>query len=99
VTVVPADATQHRIFEEKDGNRQLAPGAKVIIPRRNDLPTAYHLEGMIYIIKNSVMLKQNSLLGENIGLVDRTVSPYVNIDTEEDWGVATRLLEFGNQND
>src|SRR5690606_23092871 len=99
VREVPDEFNPHWIFEEKDGNLQLATGEKEIISRRQDLPKGYHRDGAIYITKSSVLLKQNSLFGEKIGFVDTTGSVYVNIDTEEDWEVATRLLDRGNQKD
>ncbi len=99
VREVPVEFNPHWIFEEKDGTLQLATGEKEIISRRQDLPKAYHRDGAIYITKTSVLLEQNSLYGEKIGFVDTTESVYVNIDTEEDWELATRLLDRGKQKD
>ena len=92
VREVPAEYNAHWIFEEKDGTLQLATGEKEIIPRRQDLSKAYHRDGGIYITKISVLMEQNSLYGDKIGFVDTTGSVYVNIDTEEDWEVAARLI-------
>ncbi len=99
VREVPEEFNPHWVFEEKNGSLQLATGEKEIIKRRQDLPKAYHRDGAIYITKTSVLLEQNSLYGEKIGFVDTTGSVYVNVDTEEDWELATRLLELGNQKD
>src|SRR5690606_32772404 len=85
VREVPAEFNPHWIFEEKDGNLQIANGEKEIISRRQDLPKAFHPDGAIYIIKISVLSEQNSLYGNSIGFIKTTESPYVNIDTKEDW--------------
>ena len=95
VREVQADFNPHWIFEEKNGNLQIATGEKEIISRRQDLPKAYHRDGAIYITKTSVLLKQNSLYGDKIGFIDTTGSVYVNIDTEEDWELAEKMVESG----
>lgn len=92
VREVPADFNPHWVFKEKDGRLKIATGEKKIIPRRQELPKAYHRDGAIYLIKTQVLLDQNSLLGKNIGFLDTTGDPYVNIDTVQDWEEAERLL-------
>ena len=95
VREVAAEFNPHWIFEEKDGNLQIATGEKEIISRRQDLPKAYHRDGAIYLTKTSVILEQNSLYGDRIGFIETTGSVYVNIDTEEDWEDAEKLVESG----
>mgnify|MGYP003112116734 FL=1 len=95
VREVPEEFNPHWIFEEKNGSLHIATGEKEIIKRRQDLPKAYHRDGAIYITKTSVILEQNSLYGNKVGYMDTTGSPYVNIDTAEDWEVATRLIDNG----
>jgi N-acylneuraminate cytidylyltransferase len=95
VRELPEDFNPHWIFEEKNGSLVLATGEKEIITRRQDLPKGYHRDGAIYITKTSVLLEQNSLYGNKIGFVNTSGSPYVNIDTEEDWGNAIRLVKSG----
>ncbi|MCM4161913.1 acylneuraminate cytidylyltransferase family protein [Antarcticibacterium flavum] len=92
VREVPAEFNPHWIFEEKEGKLQIATGEQKIITRRQELPKAYHRDGAVYITKTSVLLEQNSLYGGNIGFIDTTGSPYVNIDTREDWEEAERHL-------
>jgi CMP-N-acetylneuraminic acid synthetase len=92
VREVPAEFNPHWIFEEKEGLLNLATGEEEIIPRRQELPKAYHRDGSIYLTKSEVVLKQNSLYGNKIGFIDTTGDPYVNIDTPEDWEKAEKLL-------
>ncbi len=95
VREVPVEFNPHWIFEEKEGSLKIATGEKEIIKRRQELPKAYHRDGAIYITKSSVLLEQNSLYGEKIGFINTSGSVYVNVDTEEDWGNAIRLVKSG----
>ena len=93
VREVPAEFNPHWVFEENEsGGLRLATGEKEIISRRQELPVAYHRDGAIYITKVEVLQKQNSLYGNNIGFIDTTGDPYVNIDIPQDWEKAERLL-------
>ncbi|UZH54857.1 acylneuraminate cytidylyltransferase family protein [Salinimicrobium tongyeongense] len=93
VREVPAEFNPHWLFEENEsGSLRLATGEKEIISRRQELPVAYHRDGAIYITKTEVLQKQNSLYGNNIGFIDTTGDPYVNIDIPQDWEKAERLL-------
>ena len=85
VREVPQDYNPHWVFEENDGQLQIATGEENIISRRQELPKAYHRDGAIYITKAEVLLEQNSLYGSKIGFIDTNGEPYVNIDTPEDW--------------
>ena len=93
VREVPEDFNPHWIFEEDHGSLKIATGEEEIISRRQDLPKAYHRDGAIYITKTEVLLNENSLFGEKIGFVNTSASPYVNIDTPEDWRKAEELLD------
>ena len=95
VREVPADFNPHWIFEEKNGRLQIATGEKDIIPRRQELPKAYHRDGAIYLTRSEIIMKQESLYGRNIGFIDTTGDPYVNIDTPADWEEAEKLVESG----
>ncbi|SDL42045.1 N-acylneuraminate cytidylyltransferase [Salinimicrobium catena] len=97
VREVPDDYNPHWIFEEKNGGLKIATGETEIITRRQDLPKAYHRDGAIYLTKTEVLLEQDSLYGKNIGFVDTTGDPYVNIDTPRDWEEAERILSINNQ--
>lgn len=95
VREVPAEFNPHWIFENRDGRLQLATGEKQIIPRRQDLPKAFHRDGAIYITKTSVLLNQNSLYGNRLGYIETTGNPFVNIDTQEDWEKAQKIVDSG----
>jgi len=92
VREVPHEYNPHWIFEEKEGRLSIATGEKEIISRRQELPKAYFRDGAIYLTKTSMILDQNSLYGKNIGFIDTTDSPYVNIDTPSDWEKAESIL-------
>lgn len=97
VREVPAEFNPHWVFEEKEGQLKIATGETEIIIRRQELPKAYHRDGAIYITKTQVLLEQNSLYGKNIGFIDTTGDPYVNIDTLQDWEKAERILSMNNK--
>ena len=92
VREIPADYNPHWAFEEKEGELKIATGEKVPIPRRQELPKAYHRDGAIYVTRSDVIMR-DSLLGEKTGFVDTTNDPYVNIDTHEDWKKAENILK------
>lgn len=93
VREIPSDYNPHWAFEEENGSLKIATGKSSPIIRRQELPKAYHRDGAIYIIACRQILKGNSLLGENIGFVDTTPDPFVNIDTITDWEKAEDLIK------
>ena len=92
VREVPHEYNPHWIFEEMEGRLSIATGEKEIISRRQELPKAYFRDGAVYLTKISIILDQNSIYGRNIGFIDTTGSPYVNIDTPSDWEKAESIL-------
>lgn len=92
VREVPAKFNPHWIFEEEDGKLRISTGEKEIIPRRQDLPTAFFRDGAIYLVKVEVLLEQDSLYGEKIGYI-KSSGPYVNLDVPEDWDQAEILFK------
>jgi len=93
VRKVPEEFNPHWVFEEKKGSLKIATGEKNIIPRRQELPTAYFRDGAIYVTRTEILLKERSLYGENIGFIDTSDSVYVNLDTKEDWDKAENILK------
>ena len=93
VREVPAEYNPHWIFEEKEGMLKISTGENEIISRRQELPKAYHRDGAIYITRTSEILQNDSLYGNNIGFIDTTGSPFVNIDEPADWEFAEELLK------
>ncbi|MBC7845881.1 MAG: acylneuraminate cytidylyltransferase family protein [Flavobacterium sp.] len=94
VQKVPHEYNPHWTFEvNAAGNLKIATGETEIIPRRQELPTAYHRDGSIYITKTEVLLKQNSLYGKNTAFIESEPDFYINIDTMEDWEKAEEMIQ------
>lgn len=93
VLPVPPEHNPHWVFfKGEDGTLRLSTGETVLIPRRQDLPPAFHREGSVYVTRRDVVLKQGSLLGSRV--IGYTIDPgkSVNIDTLEDWARAEMLI-------
>lgn len=95
VLPVPHEYNPHWCFEiDKNNNLNIATGEQKIISRRQDLPTAYHRDGSIYLTKTETILNKNSLYGDSIAYIFSPQEKYVNIDTKVDWGKAEMLLKL-----
>lgn len=94
VRQVPHEYNPHWTFEVSRTGAflSIATGEKEIIPRRQELPRAYHRDGAIYLVKSEVVLNDKSLYGQNISFIDMTGEPHVNIDTLKDWEEAEKYL-------
>jgi CMP-N-acetylneuraminic acid synthetase len=93
VQKVPDEYNPHWTFKKDErGNLELFTGEKEIISRRQDLPEVYHRDGLIYITKTSVLLKQNSLYGSKLACIKSPSDYTINIDTIEDWNKAESFL-------
>lgn len=94
VQKVPHEYNPHWTFEmNPDGNLKIATGETKIIPRRQELPIAYHRDGSIYITKTKVLLEQHSLYGKSISYIESDPEFYVNIDTMDDWDKAEMMVK------
>ena len=92
VLPIPHEFNPHWAFEEtENGLLKIATGEKTIIPRRQDLPNAFHRDGSIYITKTEV-IKKGSLYGNKIAYIESNPEFHVNIDTMKDWDTAEKLL-------
>jgi len=92
VLPIPHEYNPHWAFEENEnGMLRIASGEDSIIPRRQELPIAYHRDGSIYITKTEV-IKKGSLYGKSIAYIESNPKFYVNIDTMKDWVLAEELL-------
>lgn len=96
VQEVPHEYNPHWVFEDDNGNLTISTGEETIIPRRQELPKAFHRDGSIYLTKVSVIQEQNSLYGSSISYVISSKEDYVNIDTQKDWIKAEELLKKRN---
>lgn len=94
---VPNHYNPHWTFEKNgQGYLEIATLEKEIISRRQDLPVAYHRDGLIYITKTSTLKTQNSLYGEKIGFIESPFEGAINIDTNDDWLKAEAYLKSMN---
>ncbi|MDB4759037.1 acylneuraminate cytidylyltransferase family protein [Akkermansiaceae bacterium] len=86
---VPDEFNPHWVFNLDEKNRlRICTGEKKIIPRRQDLPSAYHRDGAIYITSMDTIKNGEDLLGDDI-LAFPVESPLlINIDTLADWDAA-----------
>ncbi|WP_310378282.1 acylneuraminate cytidylyltransferase family protein [Flavobacterium sp.] len=94
VQKVPHEYNPHWTFEvNNEGNLKIATGETEIISRRQELPTAYHRDGSIYITKTKVLLQEHSLYGKNTTFIESSPEMYVNIDTMQDWEKAELMVK------
>lgn len=91
---VPAEHNPHWVyFPNSDGSLRLSTGEATPIPRRQELPPAFHREGSVYVARRDVVMLQNSLYGARVLGFEIERSRSVNIDNLEDWTTAERLIQ------
>jgi len=98
VLPVPPQHNPHWVyFQNGSGVLRLSTGEATPIPRRQELPRAFHREGSVYVTRRAVLMEGNSLYGERlVGYpIDSTRS--VNIDGPDDWARAETLLGIENE--
>lgn len=94
VQKVPHEYNPHWTFEKNEqGNLKIATGETEIISRRQELPTAYHRDGSIYLTKTRVLLNEHSLYGKSTAFIESDSESYVNIDTLQDWEKAEEMIQ------
>lgn len=92
VLPVPPEHNPHWVyFQDAEGLLRLATGEERPIPRRQELPPAFHRDGSVYVTRRGVLMEGNSLYGRRLGGYLVT-SRNVNLDTPEDWERAERLV-------
>ena len=92
VLPVPPEHNPHWVyFRDGEGLLRLATGEDQPIPRRQELPPAFHRDGSVYVTRRNVLMEGNSLYGRRLGgfLAD---SRSVNLDTPADWERAEKLF-------
>jgi len=102
VRKVPDEFNPHWTFEIGNDNRlNIATGEDKIIPRRQELPSAYHRDGAIYITSVDSIRNKGSLLGDDIVAFPIDSPQLINIDTMVDWNEAeafySKILEKNNE--
>jgi CMP-N,N'-diacetyllegionaminic acid synthase len=90
---VPPAYNPHWVYFIDDvGHLHLALGDREPIARRQELPTAFHREGSVYVARRDVVVEQRSMYGERLVGYELDAEQSVNIDGWEDWERAERLL-------
>lgn len=93
VLPVPHEHNPHWVyFRDGEGLLRLATGEEQPIPRRQELPPAFHRDGAVYVTRRDVLMKGNSLYGSRVGGYLTDPARHVNLDMPADWDRAERLL-------
>ncbi len=94
VLPVPHEYNPNWVFVGNgNGFVKLANGDSEPISRRQDLPPAFYRDGSIYVTRNDVVLKGNSLYGLKIQPYEMNPRFSANIDTVEDWKTVEKIIE------
>lgn len=94
VLPVPQEFNPHWVyFQGANGLLQLSTGEQAPIARRQDLATAYHRDGAVYVTRRDVLMERDSLYGSRIGAYTMDPNRHVNIDSPADWQRAEALVE------
>ncbi len=90
---VPAEYNPHWVyFRDAQGALHLSTGEAEPIPRRQELPPAFHREGSVYVTRRETLIERNSFYGARLLGYEMNAERCVNIDTLEDWERAERLI-------
>lgn len=93
VLPVPAEHNPHWVYFSTEGGwLRLSTGEVTPIPRRQDLPPAWHREGSVYVVRRDIVMRHNTLFGPHV--IGSPVDPSwsVNLDTVDDWERAESML-------
>ena len=93
VLPVPHEHNPHWVyFRDAEGLLRLSTGEEQPIPRRQELPPAFHRDGAVYVVRRDVLMNGNSLYGKKLGGYLTDPARNVNLDTPADWDRAEQLL-------
>ena len=93
VLKVPHEYNPHWTFEKNDsGELRIATGEKELIPRRQELPTAFFRDGSVYITKTDFLLQERKIVGGKIVCMESDPNYYCNLDTPSDWEKAEQMI-------
>ena len=93
VLPVPAEHNPHWVyFQSADGTLRLSTGESTPIPRRQELPLAFHRDGSVYVTRVGVVLDANTFYGSKTIGYPMSADRSVNIDDRHDWARAEALL-------
>lgn len=90
---VPHSFNPHWVyFKNPDGSLRIATGETDPIPRRQELPPAFHRSGSVYVSRTNVVTEHRSLYGERVVGHEASADSSCNIDTLHDWAEAEALI-------
>ena len=90
---VPDDFNPHWTYlRDAHGHLRLCLGEVTPLPRRQDLPPAFHRDGSVYVTRRDVVLDRSSLYGSRLLGYEVDDRPSMNIDTPDDWARAEELI-------
>jgi len=90
---VPPAYNPHWVyFVDASGHLALSTGARQPIPRRQELPAAFHREGSVYVVRRDVVMTQQSMYGDRLVGYELDPAQSVNIDGWDDLERAKDLL-------
>lgn len=91
---VPSEYNPHWVyFRATDDSLTLSTGGTEPIARRQILPAAFHRDGSVYVTRQDVILRENSLYGKRVLGYEMTRASAINIDTPADWDRAEAIMQ------
>jgi CMP-N,N'-diacetyllegionaminic acid synthase len=91
---VPSEFNPHWVYFRDDrGLLRLSTGEAAPIPRRQELPPAFHRDGSVYVTRRDVLIEKNSLYGDRVVGYPMDPRYSINIDLPEDWHEAEIRLK------
>jgi len=96
ITVLPVPDTYNPkwvYWRSANGSMALSTGEREPVPRRQDLPPAFHREGSVYVTRREVLLDHGNLYGTKVQGFEIDAVNSVNIDTFEDWQEAEQQIQ------
>ena len=90
---VPAHFNPHWVYlQQPDGSLRLSTGESEPIPRRQDLPPAFHRSGAVYVSRAETITQHGSLYGNRVVGYETPAESSCNIDTMDDWARAEAMV-------
>ncbi|MBF0244779.1 MAG: acylneuraminate cytidylyltransferase family protein [Planctomycetes bacterium] len=91
---VPTEFNPHWVwFVNPDGFLKISTGEDMPIPRRQELPKAWHREGSVYVTRRDILIERNSFYGTRMTGYLMDPKKTVNIDTMDDWIKAEKMID------
>lgn len=81
-------------FQDQNGTLRISTGDNEPVTRRQDLPSAFHREGSVYVVRRDVLMNRNSLYGETVLGYPMDEADSINIDDPAHLRRAEELLQL-----